>query len=37
MARADPDYQLKRRHKVVSWSAALVKELTRGLQACRVL
>lgn len=37
MARAHPDYQLEHRQHTVSWSSELVSEVTRGLQACRVL
>ncbi|KAF2030730.1 PTR2-domain-containing protein [Setomelanomma holmii] len=37
MKRADPDYQLECHKKEVTWSAGMVEELTRGLQACRVL
>ncbi|KAF3031692.1 peptide transporter ptr2 [Didymella heteroderae] len=37
MARADPAYQLEHRHMTVSWSRELLDELTRGLQACRIL
>jgi POT family proton-dependent oligopeptide transporter len=37
MAHAQPKYQLEHRQHTVSWSSQLVDELTRGLQACRVL
>lgn len=37
MAHADPVYQLEHLHKTVPWSEQLLNELTRGLQACRVL
>ncbi|KAF2629434.1 PTR2-domain-containing protein [Macroventuria anomochaeta] len=37
MAHAQPEYQLKHRQRAVSWSSQLVNEVTRGLQACRVL
>lgn len=37
MARAQPEYQLEHRQHTVSWSSELVTEVTRGLQACRVL
>ncbi|KAL5425205.1 hypothetical protein PMIN06_003680 [Paraphaeosphaeria minitans] len=37
LARAEPEYQLKHRRKVVPWNGHLVRELRRGLQGCRVL
>jgi POT family proton-dependent oligopeptide transporter len=37
MAHTYPAYQRDQRHKTVSWSGQLVSELTKGLQACRVL
>ncbi|KAF1830145.1 peptide transporter PTR2-A [Decorospora gaudefroyi] len=37
MERADPEYQLAHHGKIVSWSGELVKGITRGLGACRVL
>ncbi|KAF3036871.1 peptide transporter ptr2 [Didymella keratinophila] len=37
MARVQPEYQLEHRRHTVSWSSELVTEVTRGLQACRVL
>ena len=37
MAHAQPEYQLEHRQHTVSWSSQLVNEVTRGLQACRVL
>lgn len=37
MERAYPDYQLEHRNKIVSWTEAMVSELTRGLRGCRVL
>ncbi|KAF1927278.1 MFS general substrate transporter [Didymella exigua CBS 183.55] len=37
MAHAQPEYQLKHRQQTVSWNDQLVVEVTRGLQACRVL
>lgn len=37
MARAQPEYQLEHHQSTVSWSSHLVNEVTRGLQACRVL
>jgi POT family proton-dependent oligopeptide transporter len=37
MAHAHPGYQLENRQRKVAWSSQLVSELTRGLQACRVL
>lgn len=37
MAHAQPEYQLAHREHTVAWSSQLVNEVTRGLQACRVL
>lgn len=37
MKCADPDYQLERHQKTVSWTSNMVGELTRGLRGCRVL
>ncbi|KAF1917467.1 major facilitator superfamily domain-containing protein [Ampelomyces quisqualis] len=37
MKHAEPEYQLERHCKTVSWTASMVGELTRGLKACRVL
>jgi POT family proton-dependent oligopeptide transporter len=37
MKRADPDYQLERYQRTVSWNSSMVEELTRGLRGCRVL
>jgi POT family proton-dependent oligopeptide transporter len=37
MAHADPAWQLKNRDTTVPWTGQLVAEITRGLQACRVL
>ncbi|KAL6705479.1 peptide transporter ptr2 [Coniothyrium glycines] len=37
MKRAEPEYQLEHYQATVSWDRVLVLELTRGLQACRVL
>ena len=37
MARAQPEYQLEHRQHTVLWTSELVTEVTRGLQACRVL
>jgi POT family proton-dependent oligopeptide transporter len=37
MAHAQPEYQIEHRQRTVSWSSQLVDEVTRGLQACRVL
>ncbi|KAF9691534.1 hypothetical protein EKO04_010232 [Ascochyta lentis] len=37
MAHAQPEYQLEHSQREVSWSSQLVNEVTRGLQACRVL
>lgn len=37
MAHAHPKYQLEHRQHTVSWDSKLVVEVTRGLQACRVL
>lgn len=37
MDHAQPDYQLAHRQHTVPWTSQLVTEVTRGLQACRVL
>ncbi|KAL5410106.1 hypothetical protein PMIN04_010764 [Paraphaeosphaeria minitans] len=37
LARAEPQYQLEHRRKIVPWSAQLVRELRRAIQGCRVL
>jgi POT family proton-dependent oligopeptide transporter len=37
MAKADPEYQLEHRGKVVTWNGQFSDELARGLRACRVL
>ena len=37
MAHVQPVYQLEHHQHTVSWSSKLVDEVTRGLQACRVL
>lgn len=37
MAHTQPEYQLDNCQHTVSWNSQLVNEVTRGLQACRVL
>ena len=37
MAHTQPEYQVTHRQHIVSWNSQLVNEVTRGLQACRVL
>jgi len=37
MDHAQPEYQLAHRQHTVPWTSQLVTEVTRGLQACRVL
>lgn len=37
MAHAHPKYQLEHYQHTVTWTGQLVNEVTRGLQACRVL
>jgi POT family proton-dependent oligopeptide transporter len=37
MKKADPEYQLERHGKKVSWTCKFSEEITRGLAACRVL
>ena len=37
MAHAQPEYQIEHHQRTVPWSSQLVNEVTRGLQACRVL
>jgi POT family proton-dependent oligopeptide transporter len=37
MAHTEPSWQSKHRNNAVPWTSQLVDEITRGLQACRVL